>query len=115
MRVRFRILIFRGNEPLRRKSLSGKRDPLNTGLRYLLAFKYLEASKWLLLAPDSWEKYTLLALINLSLGQEEAALDFFNQAKEHDRITDLRILISSGGETVEVDVRTDPSLLLRKA
>ena len=113
MRVRFRILIFRGSEPLKRKSLSGKKDPLNTGLRYLLEFKYLEASKWFLLAPDSWEKYILLALINLSLGQEETALDFFDQAKEYPRITDLRIFISSGGETVEVNTRTDPDLLLK--
>jgi len=112
MRVRFRILIFRGNEPLRKKSLSGKKDPLSTGLRYLLEFKYLEASKWLLLAPDSWEKYALLALINLALGQEEAAGDFFNQAGEYGRMTDLRIFIKSSGGLREVDIRTDPALLL---
>jgi len=108
MRVRFRILLFRGGKALRKRDLLSRKDPL----RYILEFKYLEASKWLLLAEDSWEKYTLLALINLALGQKESAEEFLLQARSCSRVTDLKIAVKGEtGEPVEVERFTDPAQL----
>ncbi len=112
MRVRFRILLFRGGKALRKRDLLSRKDPLGLGMRYILEFKYLEASKWLLLAEDSWEKYTLLALINLALGQKESAEEFLLQARSCSRVTDLKIAVKGEtGEPVEVERFTDPAQL----
>ncbi|SHK50483.1 hypothetical protein [Thermocrinis minervae] len=79
MRVAFRIVLEEKGKRLTKEDLKDKKDPFHIGLRYITEFKYLEATKWLMLAPDSYEKYYLLYLLNLALGQEE-------QAKEFERI-----------------------------
>ncbi len=95
MRVKFRILLYKGDKPLSRKDIVEKQDPLSLGIRYILEYKYIEASKWLLLAEDSEEKYTLLALISLALGQRETAQEFITQSKEYPKKTDIKILLST--------------------
>jgi len=89
MRVKFRIGVYKGGVKLKRKDFLGKRDPLSIALRYVAEFKYLEATKWLFLAEDSFEKYYLLGLINETLGQEEEAEEFYLQASRYPRKTEL--------------------------
>ncbi|NPB08447.1 MAG: hypothetical protein GXN96_05915 [Aquificae bacterium] len=80
MRVKFRIEVLREGKKVRRSELTAQ-DPFTLGLRYLTEFKYLEATKWLQLAPDSYEKYYLLGLISEALGQEEEAREFYERAE----------------------------------
>ncbi|NPB07655.1 MAG: hypothetical protein GXN96_01850 [Aquificae bacterium] len=89
MRVKYRIGLYLNGKRLKKKDLQGKRDPLFVGMRYIAEFKYLEATKWLLLAEDSYEKYYLLGLVNESLGQEEQAREFYEQAGKFPRKTGL--------------------------
>jgi len=92
MRVRFRISILSNGKKLKRGDFSGKNDPLSLGMRYITEFKYLEASKWLQLAPDCYEKYYLLGLLSEALGQEEEAREFFRSAEGLRRLTDYEFL-----------------------
>ena len=85
MRVKFRIRIDLNGKRLKKEDLKGKRDPFSIALRYITEFKYLEATKWLYLAEDSYEKYYLLSLINEALGQEEQAKEFRETAKRFER------------------------------
>ncbi len=104
MRVRFRIAFFRGNKRLRKSDLSGSKDPLIVGMRYVTEFKYLEATKWLLIAEDCWEKYTLLGLINLTIGQREQGEEFLSQAEGKDRKTDVRIVLEYPEGRIEENI-----------
>ena len=88
MRVKFRIGIYKNGKKLTKKDFQGLRKPLFIGMRYITEFKYLEATKWLFLAEDSHEKYLLLALINESLGQEEQAREFYENAAKFPKTTD---------------------------
>ena len=85
MRVKFRICVYLNGKRLKKDDLKGKRDPFFIALRYITEFKYLEATKWLYLAEDSYEKYYLLSLINEALGQEEQAREFLETAKRFER------------------------------
>jgi len=98
MRVRFRILLFEGDRRLKRSDLKDRKDPLGLGMRYITEFKYLEATKWLLIAEDSWERYILLGLINLALGQEEQAKEFLEAADQYPKRTELSIAVESPEE-----------------
>ncbi len=62
-------------------------------MRYITEFKYLEATKWLLIAEDCFERNLLLGLVNLALGQEEQAQEFFESARGQRRLTDIDILV----------------------
>ncbi len=95
MRVRFRIYLYREGKRLRRSDLEGERDPLLKGMRYITEFKYLEATKWLLIAPDCHEKYLLLGLINLALEQEDQAKEFFENLDTVPRCTDIKVLVEN--------------------
>ncbi len=106
MRVRFRILLYKGGKRLRKAELKDRREPLWVGVRYITEFKYLEATKWLLVAPDSYEKYLLLGLINLALGQEEQAEEFLSTAGELEKSEDLDIVIEYPQEGKLVHVRS---------
>ncbi|MEM2368609.1 MAG: hypothetical protein QXQ50_10300, partial [Candidatus Bathyarchaeia archaeon] len=69
MRVRFRVAVYeKDGKRLSKEVLVGPREPLYIGIRYVVEFKYLEATKWLMLAKDCQEKYLLLALLNFALG-----------------------------------------------
>ena len=85
MRVRFRILVFKEGRKLSKSDLRGETEALMIGIRYILEFKYLEATKWLMVAEDCWEKYMLLGLLNLALGQEEPAKEFLETSKRFSR------------------------------
>ncbi len=106
MRVRFRILVFKEGKRLSKSELKGETDPLMVGLRYILEFKYLEATKWLMVAEDCWEKYMLLGLLNLSLGQEEPAREFLETAKKFGRKDrSLRFFVNYGDPSNLKEVR----------
>lgn len=98
MRVYFRIGIYEGEKRLSKVELKGSKDPLSIGMRYVLEFKYLEASKWLMLAEDCWEKYALLALVNLALGQKHQATDFWQEAYKYPRKTSYTFLVEKPEE-----------------
>ncbi len=107
MRVRLRILVFRGNKRLSKSELGGETDPLMVGIRYILEFKYLEATKWLMVAGDCQEKYILLGLLNLSLGQEESAREFLETAKKFGRRDEsLRFFVSYDDSTDLREIRS---------
>ncbi|HIP42486.1 MAG TPA: hypothetical protein EYG91_00905 [Aquifex aeolicus] len=88
MRVKFRIGIYKRGKKQRKKDFQGLSDPLFIGMRYITEFKYLEATKWLFLAEDSYEKYLLLGLINEALGQEEQSREFLEVANRYEKKTD---------------------------
>ncbi len=100
MRVKFRILLYKGDKRLRKKDLEGIREPFWIGVRYITEFKYLEATKWLLVAEDSYEKYLLLSLVHLSLGQEETAKEFAREAasKPKSGVLKVKVLNPEGKE-----------------
>ncbi len=87
MRVKFRIAIYNEGVKLKKSDFADKRDAFSMGLRYILEFKYLEATKWLMLSEDSYEKYFLLGLINTALGQETQAKEFFQEAEKYPKRT----------------------------
>ena len=93
MRVKFRIVIEKEGKRLKKKDFQGRREPLYIGMRYVTEFKYLEATKWLLLAEDSYEKYKLLALINEALGQEDQAREFEELSKRFPKVTEFSFFI----------------------
>ncbi|MFN3813079.1 MAG: hypothetical protein ACK4SM_00455 [Aquificaceae bacterium] len=99
MRVKVRISIYEGGRKITREDLKGLKDPLSIGLRYIAEFKYLEATKWLMLSKDCFEKYYLLGLLNVSLGQEHQATIFFDEARKHPKTTNYSFhVMDKGGE-----------------
>ncbi|MDQ7037927.1 MAG: hypothetical protein Q9N26_01825 [Aquificota bacterium] len=104
MRVRFRIALFRNGRRLSKKDLLSEKDPLLVGMRYILEFKYLEATKWLLIAEDCWEKFVLLGLANTALGQEDQGREFLSQADAFRRKTDVQIFIEFPEEGTRKEV-----------
>jgi hypothetical protein len=113
MRVRFRIAVYSGDgKRLSRQDLIGYKDSLRIGIRYVIEFKYLEATKWLLLAEDAQEKYLLLALLNYALGQDQQAKEFFEEAKRFERATDYRFLIEKPEEGKRVLIEKPEASLL---
>ncbi len=97
MRVKLRILLYRDRKRLRKSDFAGLRDPLSVGMRYITEFKYLEATKWLLIAPDSRERSLLLGLINLALGQREQALEFLEGLGSKERLTEIEVVVELPG------------------
>lgn len=87
MRVKFRIVIYKDGVKLKKTDFEGKRDAFSVGVRYILEFKYLESTKWLMLAEDSYEKYLLLGLVNMALGQELQAREFLQEAEKYHKKT----------------------------
>ncbi len=112
MRVRFRIKLFRGNSRLTKKDLRIGSKAFSTAIRYILEFKYLEATKWLMLSEDSREKFLLLGLIYIALGQEEMADEFIERSEGCKKMTDLRIFIEfpQRGESLEIESPKDIKL-----
>ncbi len=93
MRVKFRIVIHKDGKKLSKGDLLGEKDPFWVGVRYITEFRYLEATKWLMLAQDCYEKYLLLALTNLALGQESQAQEFYQEALSHKPCHALEIFL----------------------
>ena len=106
MRVRFRISVLKGGKRLTKKDLEGERDPLLVGIRYVTEFKYLEATKWLMLSEDCWEKFLLLGLLNVALGQEEQGREFLSMAEGKRRRTDLSFFVEKPEEGKRKEVRS---------
>lgn len=112
MRVRFRISLFRNGKKLSKADLSSEEDPLMVGIRYVLEFKYLEATKWFLIAEDCWEKFMLLGLINIALGQEDQGEEFLGQADRYPRKTDLNIVLEIPEENLRKEVRSPEDVII---
>ncbi|MFN7065619.1 MAG: hypothetical protein ACK4OF_05680 [Aquificaceae bacterium] len=88
MRVRFRIAIYeKEGKRLSKEDILDQKDALHIGIRYITEFKYLEATKWLMLSGDCREKYLLLSLINLALGQETEGYEFMAEALKYPSTT----------------------------
>ncbi|MEN3028139.1 MAG: hypothetical protein ABDH29_02730 [Aquificaceae bacterium] len=88
MRVRFRVGIYDGEgRRLAKDHFLSYSTSLHRGMRYVLEFKYLEATKWLMLAQDCMEKYLLLGLLNIALGQEREGIDFLQEAQKQEKTT----------------------------
>jgi hypothetical protein len=111
MRVRFRIALYREGKRLTKGDLRHERDPLMVGIRYILEFKYLEATKWLLIAEDCWEKFVLLGLTNMALGQEDQGEEFLNGSLGQPRRTDLKVFVEMPEEGLRKEIRTASDLL----
>ncbi len=112
MRVRFRVAVYeKDGKRLSKEVLVGPREPLYIGIRYVVEFKYLEATKWLMLAKDCQEKYLLLALLNFALGQDTQAREFLQEALKHERATDYLFVIEKPEEGIKVAIeRIEASL-----
>ncbi len=80
-------------------------------MRYITEFKYLEATKWLLIAPDCYERYLLLGLINLALGQEDQAREFLESLEGTPRCTDISVFVERPEEGTKKEVRGLPDLV----
>ncbi len=109
MRVRFRIRLSRGGRKLTKKDLRIGNKAFSTAIRYILEFKYLEATKWLMLSEDTREKFLLLGLIYTALGQEEMAEEFFERFKVCKKTTDLQIFIEfpQKGQSLQIESPED--------
>ena len=104
MRVRFRIRLYREGRLLTVKDLRGDKSTFSKALRYILEFKYLEATKWLMLSQDTVEKYLLLGLIYMAIGQEDMANELMEKAEDMEKEGNLKIVIEfpDKGESLEV-------------
>lgn len=102
MRTGFRILILDKDKIKVSENLDIDKN-LARAVKYIHKSQYIEASKWLLLANDSKEKYLLLSLINYALKQEDQALHYFENAKDFPYIykEHFDIYIQKPGEPVE--------------
>ncbi|MEN3034533.1 MAG: hypothetical protein ABDH18_06055 [Aquificaceae bacterium] len=111
MRVGFRILIFKDGKRLYKDDLQGD-GVFERALRYIAEFKYLEATKWLLICEDSLEKYLLLSLTNLALCQREQAMEFMLEAKKFSKRYEINFAIEKplSREIIAVD-RLEVSLI----
>jgi hypothetical protein len=111
MRVRFRILPLKGG-----KRISGELKiedkNLAKAVRYLSEFKYLEATKWLMLAEESFEKYALLYLIYTALGQGENAEEFYELAIKGKKATDLTFRLENPERGWFVEIKSGKELNL---
>ncbi len=94
MKLRLRIFLLRGDRKLSKGDIKEK-DNFWTGVRYILEFKYLEASKWLLLSEDSKEKYLLLSLVNLALGDREGAVEYAEYIESFPALYDISIKVNN--------------------
>ncbi|MFN3947301.1 MAG: hypothetical protein ACK4LA_04355 [Aquificaceae bacterium] len=112
MRVKFRIALYnREGKRLSKEEFIKSSSALYRGMRYITEFKYLEATKWLMLAQDSKEKYLLLGLLNIALGQESEGLEFLREASKHPPTTDYKIAIENPEENLRVFIeKTEASL-----
>ncbi len=95
MKPRLRIFIYTGDKKLSKKDLKTREDNFGKGLRYIAEFKYLEASKWLLLSEDSFEKYALLSIINIALGYKEGAFEYLEMAKNFEPSQEINIVVDN--------------------
>ena len=93
MRLAFRIRIKRGDKVLLKADLEPSKDPLMVAIRYVLEHKYLEATKWLHIAEDSYEKYLLLYLIAKALKQEDLEKEYYALWEGKKKLTDLEFSI----------------------
>ncbi len=111
MRVKFRIVPRRGEEKLKR-DFECEDTNLKKGIRYIIEFKYLEATKWLMLAEDSFEKYCLLYLIYRALGQTESSEDFYTKALQSPKRTDINILTEDPGKGWDFEIKDRGDLIV---
>ncbi len=95
MRVGFRILIYKDGKRLKRTDLKDYKEAFWIGVRYITEFKYLEATKWLLVSEDSYEKYLLLALIHTSFGQRETAQEFIREGMDKPKRFKIKVEIDN--------------------
>ena len=101
MRVSFRIrIVDKEGKRLKKEDFLKNSEPLYIGMRYITEFKYLEATKWLMLAQDCQEKYVLLALINYALGQRAQGDEFFYEAKKYPPKTQYSFLVEKPEENI---------------
>ncbi|WP_333785147.1 hypothetical protein [Thermocrinis sp.] len=107
MRVRFRISIYKDGKKLSKEDLKQEKSPFWIGVRYITEFKYLEATKWLMIAEDCYEKYLLLSLANLALGQENQGREFYSEALKHKSMHPLKIFL----EVPEKNIKLEPKNL----
>ncbi len=105
MRVRFRIAIHKEGRRLSRGDLLGEKDPFWVGVRYITEFRYLEATKWLMLAQDCYEKYLLLVLTNLALGQESQAQEFYQEALNHKPCHNIEIFLEIPEKREKIQIK----------
>jgi len=112
MRIRFRIRLSEAGKKLTRKDLSFEDRPFSLALRYILEFKYLEATKWLMIAQDSREKYLLLGLIYIALGQDDLGSEFLERSSDYGKKTDLRIHIELPEEGRSFEIESPEDLKL---
>ncbi|WP_448587273.1 hypothetical protein [Thermocrinis sp.] len=107
MRVRFRIAIHKDGRRLSREELLNRREPFWVGVRYITEFKYLEATKWLMLAEDSHEKYLLLCLTSLALGQSSQAEEYCQEAKKFKPSEGIGIYLELPERGLKAEVKGD--------
>ena len=109
MRVKFRISIYKDGKRLSKADLKQEKSPFWIGVRYITEFKYLEATKWLMIAEDCYEKYLLLSLANLALGQENQGREFYNEALKHKSMHPLKIFLEVPEKNIRVEIKEFPS------
>ena len=105
MRVKFRIQVYKDGKKLSKLDLVSAKSPFWIGVRYITEFKYLEATKWLMIAQDCHEKYVLLSLINLALGQEDQGEEFCKEALKHKPMYDIQIFVEMPEKGIKLEVK----------
>lgn len=113
MRVRFRVAVYdQHGKRLGKEHLREHMDALHRGIRYVVEFKYLEATKWLMLSEDCQEKYLLLALLNISLGHREQGAEFLEEAQKHRRSTTYTFAVEKPEEGIKLFIEKPEASLL---
>ena len=117
MRVKFRVRIYsKEGKRLSKEDFFKHSDPIYKAMRYVMEFKYLEATKWLMVSRDCMEKYLLLGLLSIALGQEQEGLEFLQEATKHQKLTDYVFAVEKPEEgfkfTIERIQASLPDFLL---
>ncbi|ADC89130.1 hypothetical protein Thal_0496 [Thermocrinis albus DSM 14484] len=105
MRVRFRIALYRDGVRLTKEQLKDRKDPLGIGMRYVTEFKYLEATKWLMVAKDSYEKYLLLGLINFALAQDWLGREFLENASLYEPAENVQFFVEVPEKGLRAEIK----------
>ena len=105
MKLRLRIFIYKGGKRLSKEDLKERTDNFGRGLRYITEFKYLEASKWLLLSEDSFEKYALLCLINIALGYREGAVEYMEASVNYKPQDEIYFVVDNPEKNFKKEIR----------
>ncbi len=111
MKLKLRIFLYKEGKKLVKKDLENRKDNFSKALRYITEYKYLEASKWLMLAEDCFEKYALLVIINIALGNKELVNEFLEELSKFENVSDIKIVVDNPERGLKMEINKQEDII----